>query len=57
MSSLDTQKKSSVTETRTVTAETARRCLLTAFNIKQPVFLWGPPGIGKSEVLPVLQKN
>lgn len=51
------QKQSSITETRTVTAETARRCLLRAFAIKQPVFLWGPPGIGKSDVVASITKE
>lgn len=43
--------KAPVTEHRTVTAETARRCITKAFKIQQPIFLWGPPGIGKSEVV------
>jgi hypothetical protein len=38
-------------EHRTVTAISARKAILKAFNIKRPVFLWGPPGIGKSEVV------
>ena len=50
-------KTSTITETRTVTADTARRCLLKAFDIKQPVFLWGPPGIGKSEVVASIAKE
>jgi len=50
-------KKEVVTETRTVTAETARRCILKAFHIKQPIFLWGPPGIGKSEVVAGIAKE
>jgi hypothetical protein len=29
----------------------ARKALLKAFQSKRPVFLWGPPGIGKSEVV------
>jgi hypothetical protein len=40
-----------MSETRTVTSVQARRALLKAFKIKRPVFLWGPPGIGKSELV------
>jgi hypothetical protein len=28
-----------------------RKAILSAFKTKRPVFLWGPPGIGKSEVV------
>lgn len=41
----------SVSDNYTVTSEQARRALLTAFKAQRPVFLWGPPGIGKSEVV------
>ena len=40
-----------VTENRTVTSEEARVALVQCFNKKRPVFLWGPPGIGKSELV------
>ena len=40
-----------VTENRTVTSEEARIALQQCFKIKRPVFLWGPPGIGKSELV------
>lgn len=43
--------KDSVTESRTVTSESARRSIKKCFNIKRPIFLWGPPGIGKSELV------
>ena len=42
---------SSVSDAYTVTSTQARKALLTAFRVKRPVFLWGPPGIGKSEVV------
>lgn len=42
---------SHVSDTLTVTSIQARKALLTAFKVKRPVFLWGPPGIGKSEVV------
>lgn len=37
--------------TETVTSVQARNALRVAFKAKRPVFLWGPPGIGKSEVV------
>ena len=40
-----------MSETRTVTSQQARRSVLKAFNHKRPLFLWGPPGIGKSEMV------
>ena len=41
----------SVTETRSVTPNEAKTRVLRAFKRKRPVFLWGPPGIGKSELI------
>ena len=41
----------SVSENRTVTPAETRSRLLRAFKVKRPVFLWGPPGIGKSELV------
>ena len=41
----------SVSENRTVTPAEARSRLLRAFKVKRPVFLWGPPGVGKSELV------
>jgi hypothetical protein len=38
-------------EHRTVTSAGARKAIAKCFKIKRPVFLWGPPGIGKSEVV------
>jgi len=40
-----------VTEHRSVTPSEARSRVLRAFKNKRPVFLWGPPGIGKSELI------
>jgi hypothetical protein len=40
-----------MSESRTVTATQARKSLLKAFQVKRPLFLWGPPGIGKSELV------
>ena len=38
-------------ESRTVTAVGARKAIKKCFAKKRPMFLWGPPGIGKSEVV------
>jgi len=38
-------------ENRTVTAVGARKAIKKCFAKKRPMFLWGPPGIGKSEVV------
>ena len=35
----------------TLTAGQVRESVLAAFRVKRPVFLWGPPGIGKSDVV------
>ena len=44
--------KNAATESRTVTSAEARNLLMvTAVKRKRPVFLWGPPGIGKSELV------
>jgi hypothetical protein len=40
-----------MSETRTVTSTQARKSLLKAFKRQRPLFLWGPPGIGKSELV------
>jgi hypothetical protein len=38
-------------EHRTVTSAGARKAIMKCFKVQRPVFLWGPPGIGKSEVV------
>jgi hypothetical protein len=40
-----------MSESRTVTSAQARKSLLKAFDKQRPLFLWGPPGIGKSELV------
>ena len=40
-----------MSDTRTITSVQARRSLLKAFKHQRPLFLWGPPGIGKSELV------
>ena len=42
---------SKVSDNHTVTSVQTRKALLKAFDAKRPIFLWGPPGIGKSEVV------
>ena len=49
--------RASATEHRTVTSEEARVSVLQCFNKKRPVFLWGPPGIGKSELIEGIAKE
>ena len=44
-------KENSFTETRSVTLAAAQREIMVAMRKKRPVFLWGPPGIGKSELV------
>jgi len=41
----------SVSDNRTVTSAQARKSIKRAFEKKRPIFLWGPPGIGKSELV------
>lgn len=40
-----------------ITSVQARKAILKAFNAKRPIFLWGPPGIGKSEVVADIAKE
>ena len=40
-----------LSDNHTITSVQTRKAMLTAFKTKRPVFLWGPPGIGKSEVV------
>lgn len=40
-----------VSDNLTITSVQARKAITKAFQSKRPVFLWGPPGIGKSEVV------
>ena len=42
---------STISETRTVKISEATILITRAFKKKRPVFLWGPPGIGKSELV------
>lgn len=44
-------------DTRTVTSQQARQSILAGFRIQRPIFLWGPPGIGKSELVEGITKE
>ena len=44
-------KATSTVETRTVTAAQCNTRVKRCFKKKRPVFIWGPPGIGKSELI------
>ena len=44
--STKTKSGDSLTETRSVTLDAAKREVIVAMKRKRPVFLWGPPGIG-----------
>ena len=46
-----------MSDTRTVTAVQARKSLLKAFKVQRPLFLWGPPGIGKSELVESITRD
>jgi len=41
----------SVTENRTVTINEARSRILRCFKAQRPVFVWGAPGLGKSDIV------
>jgi len=46
-----------VSDSYTVTSPLTFKALKLAFKVKRPVFIWGPPGIGKSEVVASLTKE
>jgi hypothetical protein len=48
---------SQVSEHRTVTSIEAKAAILRCFNKQRPLFLWGPPGIGKSELVEGITKD
>ena len=39
------------TTLRTVSPNGAKKSIMRAFKKKRPVFMWGPPGIGKSDIV------
>lgn len=46
-----------MSDVRTVTANEARSRIMKCFKTKRPVFLWGPPGIGKSDLIESITNN
>lgn len=46
-----------MSESNAITIKQARKSVLKAFDVKRPVFLWGPPGIGKSELVESITKD
>jgi hypothetical protein len=40
-----------MSDARTVTSAQAHKSIVRAFNKNRPLFLWGPPGIGKSDLV------
>lgn len=42
---------SPVSDNHSITSTQARKAIMAAFKVKRPVFVWGPPGIGKSDVV------
>jgi MoxR-like ATPase len=45
------------TALRTVSPNGAKKSILRAFKKKRPIFMWGPPGIGKSDIVGKLHNN
>ena len=46
-----------MSEGRTLTSKEASVAIQHCFNKKRPVFLWGPPGIGKSELVEEMTRD
>ena len=45
------------TSNRQITPSSAKAAIQGAFNNKRPIFLWGPPGIGKSDIIHQIGKD
>ena len=43
--------KTSTIDTRTVTVAEAKSRIMRCLKVRRPAFLWGPPGVGKSELV------
>jgi hypothetical protein len=46
-----------MSEARQLSSTQVRSAVLRCFNVKRPAFLWGPPGIGKSELVEGITKD
>ena len=53
MALITTQEEYNMENTalRTVSPNGAKKSIMRAFKKKRPVFMWGPPGIGKSDII------
>ena len=49
--------KTTTTDSRTVRPSDVKAEVLACINAQRPVMLWGPPGIGKSEIIEQIGKN
>ena len=49
-------KMDNITALRTVSPNGAKKSIVRAFKKKRPLFLWGPPGIGKSDIVGQITK-
>ena len=47
----------SKTSDRTVRPRDAKTLIKRAFDVKKPMFMWGPPGIGKSDIIATIAKE
>ena len=54
---IDEEHKMDNVITRTVSPNKAKKSINHALKKKRPIFLWGPPGIGKSEVVEQITKT
>jgi MoxR-like ATPase len=46
-----------MSDAHTITSTAAKAAIRRCFEVKRPVFLWGPPGIGKSELVESIAKS
>ena len=53
----NTKRTSNIDTTSTITPSRLRLALLHCMRIKRPVFLWGPPGIGKSDIVAAVARE
>ena len=42
---------------RQVSPNNAKKSILRAFNKQRPIFIWGPPGIGKSDIVSQISED
>ena len=45
------KNETSIVDARTVTIAEAKSRVMRCLRVQRPVFLWGPPGVGKSELV------